>query len=167
MSEIRIIPAKSAADIAAAKALCLAYAEGLGFSLCFQGFDQEMAEFPGKYTATARGALFLATVDGAPKGVVALRDLGDDICEMKRLYVDPTARGLGLGRKLAETLLATGRALGYRAMRLDTLPTMTEARALYRALGFTPIPPYVHNPIQGAAHLECPLAEVEARAATR
>lgn len=145
--------ARGTADTGAAKALCLEYAEALGYSLCFQGFDKEMAEFPGNYVPP-RGALFLAKSGGRPVGVVALRDLGDDIAEMKRLYVKPEARGLDLGRRLAETVVTEAKELGYRAIRLDTLPTMTAAIALYRDMGFRDIPAYTHNPVEGALFLE-------------
>jgi ribosomal protein S18 acetylase RimI-like enzyme len=107
-----------------------------------------MAAFPSGY-APPRGALLLAERDGAIVGAVGLRDLGEGRCEMKRLYLRPTARGGGLGRRLAEAVIAEGRRLGYRAMRLDTLPTMDRALALYRAMGFNEIAPYYHNPLGG------------------
>jgi Acetyltransferase (GNAT) family. len=112
---------------------------------------------PGKYAPEKSGALLLAKVDGQPMGVVALRDLGDGICEMKRLFVDPRARGLKLGRKLAEAILAEGRRLGYRAMRLDTLQRMAEANRLYDSLGFRDIPPYIHNPLPDVRYREVDL----------
>jgi len=148
-----IRPATGADDIANAKALCLAYAESLGFSLCFQGFDQEIAEFPGKY-APPTGALLIAEREGEPLGVVALRDLGEGVGEMKRLYVKPEARGLDLGRRLAEAICAEAKRLGYRAVRLDTLPSMGAAIELYRSMGFRNIAPYTHNPVAGAMFLE-------------
>jgi putative acetyltransferase len=141
------------AELAAAKDLMLAYARSLDFELCFQGFDEEMAAFPGVY-AGPRGALLLASVAGQPAGVVALRPLDEGTCEMKRLYVSPAYRGMGLGRRLAEAAIAQARARGYRAMRLDTVPSMTAAIALYRALGFRPIPAYTHNPVPGALFFE-------------
>src|SRR5690606_5846622 len=144
---IAIVPAETAGDVEAAKALFLAYAQSLDFSLCFQDFDQELAGMPGKYATRAGGALLLARVDGRPLGVVGLRALEPGICEMKRLYVDPGARGLKLGRRLAEAILAVGRRLGYRVMRLDTLHRMAEANRLYDALGFRDIPPYYKNPM--------------------
>ena len=144
---------RDAAEIGAAKALFLDYARSLNFSLCFQDFDAEMAGFPGKY-APPTGALLLAVVDGVPVGAVGLRDLGGGVCEMKRLYVKPEFRALKLGRRLAEALVAEARALGYRAMRLDTLPDMQSAQALYRSMGFRDIPPYYDNPIEGARYME-------------
>ena len=141
-------PARSAADVAAAKALFLEYAGTLGFSLDFQGFDDEMAAFPGGY-APPKGALFVAERDGAIVGAVGLRDLGEDRCEMKRLYLRPAARSGGLGRRLAEAIVAEGRRLGYRAMRLDTMPGMERALALYRAMGFREVAPYYDNPLGG------------------
>ena len=144
---------RDAGEIAAVKALFLAYAQSLNFSLCFQDFDAEMAGFPGKY-APPTGALLLALVDGAPAGAVGLRDLGDSICEMKRLFVQPQYRALKLGRKLAEAIVAEARALGYGRIRLDTLPTMQSAQQLYRAMGFLEIAPYYDNPIEGAKYME-------------
>lgn len=152
-----IDPVTTADDVAAAKALCFEYAETLGFSLCFQGFDKEMAEFPGKY-APPMGALFLAKAGETPIGVVALRDLGQGVAEMKRLYVKPQARGQDLGRRLAERICAEAFNLGYRSIRLDTLPSMQAAIALYRDMGFVDIAPYTHNPVEGALFLEKRLA---------
>lgn len=151
---IVIGPASGADDVVAAKALFLAYAQSLDFSLCFQDFDRELEDMPGKYAAQAKGALLLARVDGRPLGVVGLRALEPGICEMKRLYVDPAARGLKLGRRLAEAILAEGRRLGYRVMRLDTLHRMAEANRLYDALGFRDIPPYYDNPMPDVRYRE-------------
>lgn len=158
MSERFTIAPAGAGDIAAVAALFRAYADSLGVSLCFQGFDEELAGLPGKYTAEARGALLLARApDGAPLGCVALRDLGAGVCEMKRMYVAPAARGLGLGRALAERICAQGRALGYREIRLDTLPHLSAAITLYRDLGFRDIAPYNDNPVAGVLWLGRPL----------
>ncbi|MBM3510651.1 MAG: GNAT family N-acetyltransferase [Alphaproteobacteria bacterium] len=153
---IVIADAVTAADIAAAKALSLEYAQSLGFSLCFQGFDRELATFPAMYAPPA-GALVLARVDGEAAGAVGLRplgDAGDRTCEMKRLYVRPSFRGLGLGRALAQAIVARGSRLGYRRMKLDTLASMQAAHALYEALGFVSCAPYDDNPIPGARYLE-------------
>ncbi len=150
-------PARIPEDLAEVRALMLEYATGLGFDLCFQGFDQELAALPGAY-APPRGALFLAWTCGRPAGCVALRPLEGDTCEMKRLYVRPDCRGGGLGRALVERVMAEARRLGYARMRLDTVPGMEAAIALYRALGFVDIAPYRPNPIPGALYLECVLA---------
>jgi ribosomal protein S18 acetylase RimI-like enzyme len=127
-------------DRGAIVALLREYEAGLGVSLCFQDFEAELAGLPGVY-APPRGQMLLArAAEGGPlAGIVALRPVSyaSDLCEMKRLYVHPSARGLSLGRTLALAIMAEGRRLGYRRMGLDTLPTMTEARALYRSLGFT------------------------------
>jgi len=135
------------------RTLFLEYGESLGFSLCFQGFDQELAGLPGDY-APPHGSLLIAYVDHEPAGCVALHRLEGVICEMKRLYVRPAHRRLGLGRQLAERIIEDARARGYNRMRLDTINTMTAALTLYRDLGFVEIPPYRPNPIDGAVYLE-------------
>ncbi|MBM3569599.1 MAG: GNAT family N-acetyltransferase [Alphaproteobacteria bacterium] len=165
MSAVAIARARTPEDVAACKALFQEYAASLAFSLCFQNFDREMAEFPGAYGAPD-GALLLAKVDGKPMGAVGLWSLGDGIAEMKRLYVRPAARGLKLGRNLAEALIVEAVALGYRVMRLDTLETMTRAIPLYRSLGFVNIAPYTFNPIAGAQYFELDLGTHKPRAAT-
>lgn len=152
--EIRI--AETVADIAAIRGLFVEYAESLGFSLCFQGFDRELAELPGCY-APPRGSLRLALTDAVPAGCVAVRPLDVDICEMKRLYVKPDQRRSGLGRRLVDVALQDARRIGYGVMRLDTLSTMTAAIALYRSVGFRTIPAYYDNPIESAVYLECSL----------
>ena len=148
---------QTAAEIAAVKALFLEYAQSLGFSLCFQGFDQEMETFPAKYSPP-QGGLLLAKVDGVPAGAVGVWQQAPGICEMKRLYVKPEFRGLDLGRRLAEAVVEEGRRLGYRAMRLDTLKTMVAARGLYATMGFAEVPPYYHNPMAEAVYMELPLS---------
>ncbi len=142
--------------IDSARALFREYADSLGIDLAFQNFEQEMARFPRGYLSP-EGALYLAQADDATIGCVAVRRLERDLCEMKRLYVRPEARGGGLGRRLAETALEAGRQLGYRRMRLDTLPSMDAARELYVDLGFREIAPYYDNPIKGTRYMELDL----------
>ena len=150
----RIRPAEGPRDLAVVRELFLEYADGLGVDLAFQGFERELRDLPGDYVPP-RGALFLAeTEEGSVVGCVALRPLDASTAEMKRLYLRPSGRGTGLGRRLAVHVIDEARRLGYRAIRLDTLPAMTEAIALYRALGFREIAPYRHNPVPGALFLE-------------
>ncbi len=139
-------------DVALIRALFREYAGSLGVDLSFQGFDDELAALPAGYDA-----VLVAHLDGEPAGCVGVRPLDSTICEMKRLYVRPAARGGGLGRALAVSAIDHARMLGYERMRLDTLPTMAPARALYRELGFVEIEPYRHNPIAGSAFMELPL----------
>ncbi|MBI4505078.1 MAG: GNAT family N-acetyltransferase [Chloroflexi bacterium] len=150
---LRIVQAENAEDVAAARDLFVAYADALGISLCFQGFERELAGMPGAYGPPS-GRPLLARCEAQVAGCVALRDLDGVTCEMKRLYVCPAFRGRGIGRALADAIVDQARQLGYRAMRLDTLRTMPEDIALYRALGFVEIAPYCHNPIPGALFFE-------------
>lgn len=155
MSEIwELVEAESSQQIAAVRALFLEYANSLNFSLCFQSFEEELAELPGKYAPPA-GRLLLATHGLQFAGCVALHKLENEICEMKRLYVRPQFRGKGLGRVLAERVVADAREIGYKRLRLDTVePVMRDAVALYRKLGFREIAPYRENPIEGALYME-------------
>ena len=157
MRGLKIIAASSPEQLAQVRELFLEYAGSLGFSLCFQSFDRELAGLPGDY-APPQGRLLLAEYEGKLAGCVALRKLEDGICEMKRLYLRPPFRGKGLGRVLAERLIADAREVGYRYMRLDTVePVMKDAVGMYRRLGFREIPPYRKNPIAGALYMELDL----------
>jgi len=151
-----IVPAATPVQIDRVRELLLEYARSLGFDLCFQGFDRELAGLPGDY-APPRGRLLLAMDEDAPAGCVALRESEPGICEMKRLYVRPAHRSKGIGRMLAEKVIADARAAGYRAMRLDTVPGMKEAIAMYESMGFRDIEPYRENPVPGARYLELDL----------
>lgn len=132
------------------------YALSLGVDLCFQSFEEELAALPGDYCAP-RGALILGNVDDSPVGCCALRPLDSvdypNACEMKRLFVRPACRGLGLGRRLVQTAVDAATLIGYDCILLDTLDDMESARALYAELGFEEIPPYYYNPIPGAHYL--------------
>jgi ribosomal protein S18 acetylase RimI-like enzyme len=153
---VRIAPASGPADIEAVRALFEEYAASLGVDLGFQGFDDEVAELPGAYRPPG-GVLLLARDAGEAVACVGVRPLDGDACEMKRLYVSPTRRGSGLGRRLVDEALAWARTAGYLAMRLDTLPSMAAASALYDAMGFREIAPYYENPVPGARFLELEL----------
>lgn len=150
------ISAADETDLPAVRALLREYEDGLDVSLDFQDFDREVRELPGEY-APPTGALLIAREAGLTVGCVALRRIGDSTCEMKRLYVRPTLRGHGAGRRLAEAAVAEARRLGYARMRLDTLPGMEGAQALYEQLGFRDIPPYTENPVAGTRFLELEL----------
>jgi GNAT superfamily N-acetyltransferase len=144
----------TADDLADIRTLFQAYADGLSVDLAYQDFAAELAGLPGKYAAP-HGALLLARdAAGQALGCVALRPLGDGLCEMKRLYVAPPARGTGLGAALMKAIIVAARRLGYRAMRLDTLADMTAAQAMYAAAGFYPIPPYYDGAAPGTIFLE-------------
>ena len=159
---MEIIQALSVEQIAQARALFQEYATALGVDLGFQGFEEEVAGLPGAYAPPA-GRLLLAVHDNEEAGCVALRPLdeGEGVCEMKRLFVRPAFRGLGLGQKLALAIVAAARRIGYRAIRLDTLPTMRSAQALYHALGFQTIAAYRHNPVSGTVFMELRLADTK------
>ena len=154
---LTLAQAESPAQIAQARELFLEYAQSLGFSLCFQNFDHELAGLPGDY-APPDGRLLLAEYEGQLAGCVALHELEAGICEMKRLYLRPRFRGKGLGRVLAERIIAEARTIGYQRMRLDTVePVMKDAVGVYRKLGFKEIAPYRANPIAGAMYMELEL----------
>jgi ribosomal protein S18 acetylase RimI-like enzyme len=159
-SKLVIRQALPGADIATVRSLFLEYAAWLQIDLCFQGFTQELAGLPGAY-APPGGRLLLAE-DETAAGCVALRPLSSDAsgtqCELKRLWVRPEFRGRNIGRALTTAALDAARAIGYRQIKLDTLPSiMPGAVALYRDLGFTDCAPYYHNPIPGSLYMECAL----------
>jgi len=155
VTNAHIVPAR-ADDIPTVRNLLREYADALDFSLDFQDFARELASLPGDY-APPHGALLVAWVDGTVAGCVGLRRLDAGTCEMKRLYVPVAWRGRGLGAALAEAVVAHARLLGYRRMRLDTVPGMEAAQALYGRIGFREIPPYRRNPVPGARFLELDL----------
>jgi putative acetyltransferase len=149
--------AESPSQIAQARELFLEYAQSLGFSLCFQNFDKELAGLPGDY-APPRGRLLLVEYESQLAGCVALHPWETGICEMKRLYLRPDFRGKGIGRILAQRIMEEARLIGYRRMRLDTVePVMKDAVAMYRRLGFKEIEPYCVNPMAGAMYMELEL----------
>jgi putative acetyltransferase len=157
VSGLFIHQAECPAQIAQARDLFLEYANTLGFDLCFQSFDKELAGLPGDY-APPGGRLLLAEFNRELAGCGALRRLDLHTCEMKRLYLRPKFRGKGLGRMLAEKLIADARSIGYQRMRLDTVePVMKAAVSMYRDLGFREIAPYRENPIPGALYMELSL----------
>jgi GNAT superfamily N-acetyltransferase len=146
----------TAADLPEVRRLLEEYAASIGFSLCFQGFDRELDQLPGAY-APPTGRLLLARVGSTAAGCVALRKLGDDTCEMKRLFVRPGMREVGIGRRLAAAIVDAARAAGYRTMKLDAVPAMQRALSIYASLGFRDTAPYTENPIPGARFLELQL----------
>jgi putative acetyltransferase len=158
--KIRIVTPNLPAQLEATRQIFREYAAALGVDLCFQNFDAELAALPGDY-APPQGALLLALVGGQVAGCGALRPLADadypNACEMKRLFVRPAHRRLGLGRMLAQALMDRAVQAGYSSMLLDTLDDMEAARGLYGALGFAEIPPYYFNPIAGAHYLKADL----------
>jgi putative acetyltransferase len=157
LKHFAVAQAESPAQIAQARELFLEYAQSLGFSLCFQNFDQELAGLPGDY-APPDGRLLLATYEDQLAGCVALHKLEPEICEMKRLYLRTQFRGKRLGRVLADQIIAEARQIGYQRMRLDTVePIMKDAVAMYRGIGFQEIASYRPNPIVGALYMELQL----------
>lgn len=152
----RLTRAETAEEFAAARALFEEYAAALGVDLCFQNFGRELDNLPSEYGPPG-GRLLLASLGGEHVGCAGVRKLGDGVCEMKRLYVRPRARGAGLGRVLAAEIVEAARELGYDSMRLDTLPSMKEAVPLYRSLGFKETEAYRYNPVEGTLYMELDL----------
>jgi len=155
---IRISEARWPDDRATVEALFREYVASLAEDISFQNVDEELGTLPGKYARP--GGVVLIARDGAEAaGAIAYRMVEPGVCEMKRLYVRPAFRGTGLGRELANELIEDARAGGYRTMLLDTLASMSSARALYRDLGFVPVPAYYDNPLPGVAYMALELAE--------
>jgi len=140
-------------DLLDARKLLIEYADWLNLDLSFQGFSEEIETLPGRYSPP-EGALILARVDGVAAGCVALRKLSSLVCEMKRLFVRPSYRGMGIGKQLVARIIEEAIKRHYQFMRLDTLPLMKDARKIYQDMGFYPISPYYDNPIVGAEFME-------------
>jgi len=148
MASFEILPVRSREDLLAVAGLFRAYARALPIDLDYQGFEAELASLPGKYAAPLGEILLAKNESGEGIGCVAVRPMGaEGCCEMKRLYVAPDGRGIGLGRGLARAIIEVAERAGYREMRLDTLSTMDAALALYRSEGFVEIPGYYDTPI--------------------
>lgn len=150
---IKIIEAKTEEDFSAARKLFKEYAHSLEIDPAFQSYEEELSRME-KIYGPPSGALFLALREGSPVGCVGLRKLDELTCEMKRLYVKTEARGRGTGENLCRRSIEKAGMIGYKRMRLDTLPSMSAARALYRKLGFHKIKPYYHNPYSGTTYME-------------
>jgi len=157
-----IVVADNPEQIAAVRELFLEYANSLGFDLCFQNFEKELAGLPGNY-ALPSGVLLLGLSNNQAAGCVALHRLEDGVCEMKRLYVRPQFRGTGIGSQLVRRVIESAVAMGYKRMRLDTVADqMQDALRMYRRLGFLEIEPYRENPIPSALYMELDLKRCEA-----
>ncbi len=152
---IEIIQAETDEQIETARKLFREYEAWFGLALCFQNFDEEVANLPGKYAAARGGRLFLAFADEHLAGCIALRKLEDGVCEMKRLFVKNEFRGQKIGLALIEKIIEEARKIGYEKMRLDTFPPkMAKAVSLYESYGFRGIPPYYHNPYGDTLFME-------------
>jgi putative acetyltransferase len=150
--------AESETDYLSAQRLIQEYTDSLGFDLCFQDFEYELAHLSTEY-GPPDGCLFLAFLEGNLAGCVGLRKFDSSTCEMKRLYIKPPNRGMGLGKHLSEAVIQDARILGYQKIRLDTLASMITAREIYKKLGFVEIPAYRFNPIAGAIYMELDLTK--------
>jgi GNAT superfamily N-acetyltransferase len=159
-ASFRIAPVRTANDLASTVRLFGAYASSLDIDLSYQDFEVEMEAMPGKYAPPAGELLLARQSNGTPVGCVGLRPIEPHgCCEMKRLYVSPKARGFGLGERLVDVVVKEAERIGYREMRLDTLPSMTGAIALYRKLGFEPMEPYYDTPVIGTIFMRRSLTE--------
>jgi ribosomal protein S18 acetylase RimI-like enzyme len=156
---IEVRPAKIPDEVSAVRGLFREYADRLGIDLCFQRFEEELAGLPGAY-APPGGRLLVAHAGTELAGCVAFRPHAPGVCEMKRLFVRPAFRGLGLGRRLIDQLATDAISAGYKEMVLDTLPVMAEAIGLYRSAGFVEMEPYTYNPVPGALYFRKVLARV-------
>lgn len=152
MTAFVIRPARFPDDAEAVLVIWREYVASPSVSLDYQGYEAEFADIPGRY-APPDGRLLVAERGGELVGCIALRKVSDDICEMKRLYVRPQARGSSLGRRLVESLIEAAEEAGYREMRLDVLEEFQQARALYEELGFGPADPVSHNPVPGTSFM--------------
>jgi len=153
---LKIFQAETGKDLGMIKMLFAEYVDSLEFNLDFQDFEEELVNLPSGY-APPSGCLLLAKYKDQLAGCVALRQIREEVCEMKRLYVRPEFRCLGIGRALAQAIIEQARRIGYIYMRLDTVPAMEIARTLYKSLDFKQISPYRHNPIKGAVFMELKL----------
>ncbi len=153
---IRIENADTLLLLPQVRGLFVEYSQSIGVDLFFQGLAQELASLPGDY-AQPTGRLLLAYQDDRAIGCGALRPIENGVCEMKRLYVRPEIRGAGAGSALMQSLMRSAKEIGYRKLRLDTLPLMATAIAIYRSHGFKEIPPYRENPVPGALFFELDL----------
>jgi putative acetyltransferase len=156
MSASEIVLARSTEEYALARLLFLEYARDIDLDLSFQDFERELSELTVQY-GLSEGGILVLTVEGRPAGCVAVRRFEKNIAELKRMYVRPAYRRAGFGRRLGEEALALARRLGYRAIRLDTLPHMEDAISLYQSFGFVEIEPYRFNPVPGAKYFELKL----------
>ncbi len=156
---VRAVHAETRVHSALIRELFREYEKHLGVDLCFQNFEKELAGLPGKY-GPPHGCLLLAMEETDAAGCMAARPLEAHICEMKRLYVRPSYRGLGLGRLLIREIIEEAHGFGYSRMRLDTLTRLKPANSLYEALGFKQIAPYYSNPLPGVVYWELKLDEV-------